>query len=58
MGGKKPMLPPRGAFVVVVVVVTDNKGGTPSYPGSRHAKALGEAKYRRERRRQARKLTP
>jgi len=30
MGGKKPMLPPRRVFVVVVVVAADKESGTPS----------------------------
>jgi len=29
-GGKKPILPPRVGFVVVVVVVADKDCGTPS----------------------------
>ncbi|MBL8118181.1 MAG: hypothetical protein JNJ78_11680 [Anaerolineae bacterium] len=53
-GGKKLRLPPRGAFVVVVVVVADKEYGTPtrSLRSRASPKALGEAKYRRGWRRQ------
>ncbi|MBL8117164.1 MAG: hypothetical protein JNJ78_06510 [Anaerolineae bacterium] len=39
-GGKKAMLPPRGVFVVVVVVVADKEYGTPSGTSCRPAAAL------------------
>ncbi|MBN8620299.1 MAG: hypothetical protein J0L63_15420 [Anaerolineae bacterium] len=54
-------------FVVVVVVVADKEGGTPSRSlrsrarqphKALHAKALGEAKYRGGRRRQDQNFTP
>jgi len=53
-GGKQAMLPPRGAFVVVVVGSADKEYGTPtrSLRSRASPKALGEAKYRRDCRRQ------
>jgi len=59
-GGKKLRLPPRGAFVVVVVVVADKEHGTPtrSLRSRASPKALGEAKYRRGWRRQAQNIIP
>ncbi|MBN8619850.1 MAG: hypothetical protein J0L63_13140 [Anaerolineae bacterium] len=50
-GGKAPMLPPRGAFVVVVVV-TDKECGTPPALRASSPKALEEEKDKPDWRRQ------